>query len=127
MTTETIQKAVAAYFAALRAMDVDAWVATFAADGVSQDPVGSPPVKGHAALRQLAINMWGTWDNIGLQEQEIFVSGNEAAVKWTGHGRAKNGREARFGGIDIITVNDQGKIQSMRGYWEPARVMTQIA
>src|SRR3981081_764438 len=127
MTAEAIHKAVAAYYAALRAMDVEAWVATFAVDGVSQDPVSSPPVVGHAALRQLAINMWGSWDNIGPRAQQVFVSGNEAAVKWVGYGRAKNGREAQFEGIGILTVNDQGKIQSIRAYWEPAQVMTQIA
>jgi steroid delta-isomerase len=54
MTPEVVQRAVAAYFAALRAMDVDAWVTTFAVDAVSRDPLGAPPLEGHAALRGFA-------------------------------------------------------------------------
>jgi steroid delta-isomerase len=125
MTAEMVRKAVAAYFAALRAMDADAWVATFAEDGVSQDPAGSPPVRGHAALKQLAANMWGPWQQVGLQEQEIFVVANLAAVKWMGKGRAKNGRDLQFEGIDVITVNERGKIQLLQGYWDTS-ILSQV-
>ncbi|RKY73780.1 ketosteroid isomerase, partial [candidate division KSB1 bacterium] len=52
MSVEDVRKAISAYFAAVRAMDVEAWVATFAENGVSYDPVGAPPYKGHEALRQ---------------------------------------------------------------------------
>jgi steroid delta-isomerase len=127
MTDEMVRKAVAAYFAALRAMDADAWVATFAVDGVSQDPAGSPPVKGHGALRELAANMWAPWVQVGLEEQEIFVVANAAAVKWIGQGRAKNGRDLRFEGIDVIAVNERGKIQSLLGYWDTSILAQLIA
>jgi steroid delta-isomerase len=126
MTAELVRKAVSAYFAALRAMDADAWVATFAEDGVTQDPASSPPVRGHAALKQLAGEMWGPWQQVGLQEQEIFVVANVAAVKWAGKGRAKNGRDLQFEGIDVITVNERGKIQFLQGYWDTS-VLAQLA
>jgi steroid Delta-isomerase len=125
MTAEMVRKAVAAYFAALRAMDADAWVATFAQDGASQDPAGSPPVRGHAPLKQLAAKMWGPWEQVGLQEQEIFVVDNVAAVKWMGKGRAKNGRDLQFEGIDVITVNERGKIQLLQGYWDTS-ILAQV-
>jgi steroid delta-isomerase len=127
MTSEAIREVVAAYFAALRAGDVEAWVATFAEDGTSHDPVGSEGLAGHAALRAFATNMWGMWDRLVLQEWEVFVCGNEAAVKWTGYGRTREGREAGFEGIDILTIDPEGKIQSMRGYWDAAAVMGQLA
>src|SRR2546426_9701042 len=47
VSPETIAKTVKDYFAALRAMDQQAWVNTFAEDGVSHDPVGAPPINGH--------------------------------------------------------------------------------
>jgi steroid delta-isomerase len=125
MMSEIVRTAVAAYFAATRAMDADAWVATFAEDGVSQDPAGSPPVKGHAALRELAASMWGPWQQVGLQEHEIFVAANVAAVKWTGQGRARNGHDFRFEGIDVITVNELGKIESLLGYWDTS-ILAQV-
>ncbi len=126
MTPEAVQKTVIAYFAALRAMDVEAWVATFAADAVSQDPVGAPPLEGHAALRKFATSTWSLWDTIGLQEQQVFIATNEAAVKWTGYGRTKTGRDVRFEGVNIMTVNDKGNIQNLRAYWDAASVMRQM-
>src|SRR5258708_27533952 len=118
MTPEIVRKAVADYFAALRAMNPDAWAATFAANGTTEDPAGTPPVKGHAALKQRATAMWAPWQKIALWETEIFVAANEAAVKWTGEGRGKNGRDFRFEGIDMIVVDEQGKVQSVRGFWD---------
>jgi steroid delta-isomerase len=127
MTSEEVREVVAAYFAALRAGDIEAWVATFAEDGSSHDPVGSEVLAGRAALGAFAKNMWGMWDRLSLQEREVFVCSNEAAVKWTGYGRTKKGREVRFEGIDILAINPEGKIQSMRGYWDAAAVMSQLA
>jgi steroid delta-isomerase len=51
MLPTTVENTVATYFAALRAMDVEAWVATFAQNATSHDPVGQLPLQGHAALR----------------------------------------------------------------------------
>jgi steroid delta-isomerase len=126
MSTDRTQKAVSDYFAAIRATDVDAWLATFAADAVSQDPVGAPPMKGHAALRQFFEGIAGAFERVGLFEDHVFVVGNEAAVKWTGRGMGKNGREVTFEGIDIFEINEEGKIQTLRAYWQPAAMMAEL-
>src|SRR5205823_1351482 len=49
---EAIQSAVAAYFGAVRAMDANGFADTFAPDGVTHDPVGTPPQHGRDAIRQ---------------------------------------------------------------------------
>jgi steroid delta-isomerase len=126
MSTDRIQKAVADYFAATRAMDAQAWVSTFAADAISNDPVGAPPTSGHDALRQFFDGIVGAFEKVGLFEDQVFVSGNEAAVKWTGRGTGKNGREITFEGIDVFEVNDEGKIQTIRAYWNPAAMMAEL-
>jgi steroid delta-isomerase len=126
MSPETISKAIKAYFAALRAMDVEAWVATFAPDGVSYDPVGAPPNVGHDALREFLTAILAAFDKVGLTEDHVFIAGDGAAVKWTGRGKGKNGREVRFEGIDIFEFNDQGLIQTVRAYWNPTEVMMQL-
>ena len=123
MSTNHTQKAVADYFAAIRAMDVNQWLSTFAEDAVTNDPVGSPPLNGHAALRQFFEGIAGAFEKIGLFEDQVFINGNEAAVKWTGRGTGKNGREVTFEGIDVFEVNDEGKIKTVRGYWNPAAMM----
>ncbi len=126
MSTERTEKAVRDYFAAIRAMDVNSWLATFAEDAVSQDPVGAPPMRGHAALRQFFEGIAGAFEQVGLFEDHVFVVGNQAAVKWTGRGTGKNGREVTFEGIDIFEINDDGKIQTVRAYWQPAMMMAQL-
>ncbi|MDT5063060.1 MAG: hypothetical protein QOH63_3519 [Acidobacteriota bacterium] len=126
MSPETISKAIKAYFAALRAMDTESWVATFAPDGVSYDPVGAPPTAGHDALRQFLTAILAAFDKVGLTEDHVFIAGNGAAVKWTGRGKGKNGRDVRFEGIDIFEFNDDGLIQTVRAYWNPAEVMMQL-
>jgi steroid delta-isomerase len=126
MSPSTVKKVVMAYFAATRAMDLEAWLATFAEDVVSYDPVGTPPATGHRGLRQFWEMVGGAFETFGLTEEAIFVAGNGAAVKWRGNGVGKNGREVTFEGIDVFEVNGQGKIQKMYGYWDPAPVMAEL-
>jgi steroid delta-isomerase len=126
MSPEIISRAIKSYFAATRAMDAEAWVATFAPDAISYDPVGAPPTVGHDGLRQFFAAIAGAFDKVGLTEDQVFIAGNGAAVKWTGRGKGKNGREVRFEGIDIFELNEEGLIQTVRAYWNPAEVMMQL-
>jgi steroid delta-isomerase len=125
MSTELIHKAVADYFAATRAMDAEAWVRTFAEDATSYDPA-APPATGHDALRQFFEGIAGAFSQVGLTEDNVFVGDKSAAVKWTGRGVGRNGREVVFEGIDVFEINDSGKIQTLRAYWNPAALMAQL-
>lgn len=117
---------IAAYFAATRAMNREAWVATFAADGESHDPVGAPPTRGHAALGAFFDGLVGMTNSIGLHEDHVFVCGAEAAVKWTGRGVGKNGKPFQFEGIDVFEIDAQGKIKRLFAYWDPPKLMAQL-
>lgn len=125
MLPDAVSRVVAEYFAAIRAADMEAWVATFAPDAVSYEP-GGPPLQGHGALRQFFQGVTGAFKQVGLSEDQVFVVGQEAAVKWTGRGVGKNGRAVTFEGIDIFTVNEEGKIQTLKAYWEPAAMMAEL-
>jgi steroid delta-isomerase len=126
MSPEIISQTVKAYFAALRAMDEKAWVNTFAEDAVSYDPVNAPPLIGHQKLAEFFQSVTGAFEEVGLTEDQVFIAGNSAAVKWTGRGISKKGRKVLFEGIDIIEVNDAGQIQTLRAYWNPAEMMAQL-
>ena len=126
MSTEMIRKVVGEYFAALRAMDAEAWAATFAEDAVSHDPVGTPPHHGRAALREFLSGMIRLCQQFGLTEDHVFIAGDGAAVKWTGRVLGKNGRAATFEGIDVIEVNEHGKIQTVHAYWDPVPVLAEL-
>ena len=126
MSPEIISKVIKAYFAALRAMDQRAWVNTFAEDAISHDPVGAPPILGHQKLGEFFETITAAFKEVGLTEDEVFIAGNGAAVKWTGRGKSKQGKDVRFEGIDVFEINEAGRIQTLHAYWNPAEMVAQL-
>jgi steroid delta-isomerase len=126
MSPEMISKVIKNYFAALRARDQRAWVNTFAEDGVSHDPVGAPPIVGHEKLAEFFQSITGAFKTVGLTENDVFVAGNSAAVKWTGSGVSHSGKDVRFEGIDVFEINEAGKIKTVHAYWNPAEMVAQL-
>ncbi len=126
MSPEIVSRAVKAYFAALRAMDQQAWVNTFAEDAVTYDPVGAQPTKGHQKLGEFFQTITAAFKELGLTEDDVFVAGDGAAVKWTGRGISKEGRKVHFEGIDVFEINEAGRIQTVHAYWNPAEMVAQL-
>ena len=123
---DKISRAVRAYFLAIRAMDAEAFANTFAEDGTTFDPVSSPGITGREGIREFLESICKNFKSVGLTEDSVFVAGNGAAVKWTGSGTSINGSEVKFEGIDVFEVNEDGKIQTLRAYWNPAEMMGQL-
>jgi steroid Delta-isomerase len=123
---ERISRAVRAYFLAIRAMDPEAVAGTFAEDGTTYDPVGSPGVTGREAIREFFSSIFKNFKSAALTEDSIFVAGDGAAVKWTGKGTSANGKNVNFEGIDMFEGNAEGKIQTLRAYWNPAEMIAQL-
>lgn len=126
MSPEVIANTVKAYFAALRAMDQQAWVNTFAEEAVSYDPVGALPINGREKLGEFFQTIMAPFKEVGLTEDQVFIAGNSAAVKWTGRGTSKQGRAVHFEGIDVFTINEAGKIETLHAYWNPAEMVAQL-
>ena len=123
---ERISRAVRAYFLAIRAMDPDAVANTFAEDGTTYDPVGTEGVTGREAIREFFSSIYKNFKGVALTEDSIFVAGDGAAVKWTGKGTSVNGKNVNFEGIDVFEVNAEGKIRTVRAYWNPAEMIAQL-
>ncbi len=126
MTPEAMQTLVTRYFAATRAMDLDAWLACFAEDAVSYDPYGAPPIHGKEGLKTFFLSVATAFKEIGFTEDFVVATGNRAAVKFTSRGIGTNDRSAIGEGIDIFEFNERGTIQTMWGYWDPAAMMAQL-
>jgi steroid delta-isomerase len=126
MSKEAIESVVAAYFANMAAMNPEGWVDYFAEDAVSYDPVGHPPTKVHEGFREFFGQIQGVFERLETTTEHIFVAGNEAAVKWTTQGVSKSGKSVTFEGITVFEVNDAGKIQTTRAYWNPGAMMAQL-
>ncbi len=126
MAAQIIPAVVAQYFAAIRRMDPDAWVACYTEQATSYEPGAPAPLHGHAALRQFLAGVLAAFQAIDLTEDHVFLSGNRVAVKFTGRGTGKNGRTVVFEGIDAFEISQEGRIQTMWGYWNPAAMMAQL-
>ena len=126
MSKDTLEAIVAAYFTHMAAMNPEGWVEYFTEDAISYDPVGHPPTKIHEGFREFFGQLQGVFAQLESTIENIFVAGNEAAVKWTIQGRSKSGKSVTFEGITIFEVNDAGKIQTTRAYWNPATMIAQL-
>lgn len=126
MAAQPIPPAISEYFTAIGRMDPDAWIACFAKEATSYEPGAPAPLQGHAALRRFLAGVLDAFSRVGLTPDSVFSSGNRFAVKFTGHGTGKNGREVSFEGIDVFEIGQDGKIQAMWGYWDPTAMMAQL-
>lgn len=126
ISADRISRTVRSYFLAIRAMDAVAFANTFAEDGTTFDPVGTPGVTGREAIREFLESICKNFKTVGLTEDSVFVAGNGAAVKWTGHGTSSSGKEVKFEGVDVFEMNEDGKIQTVRAYWNPAEMIAQL-
>lgn len=124
---ETIRSTIQDYFAASRSQNlVEAMVACFAPDSVNYDPADGPALYGHADLRQFFQQIASLFQTVGLHEEFVSINGNSAAVKWIGRGINQSGKPISFEGIDLFEFNADGKIQSMRAYWNPAAMLAEL-
>ncbi len=123
---QQVKQLVADYFAATRAMDIEAWLKTMAPNIRSFDPVGTQPTEGLAAMRQYFAGIAGLCKKIGMTEQSIFVCGNQAAVKWAGQAVSRAGRTISFEGIDVFCLNPEGRIQEILAYWDPQVLLREL-
>ena len=126
ISADRVSRAVRSYFLAIRAMDAEAFANAFAENGTTCDPMGAPPISGRAAVREFFESICNNFKSVSLDEDSIFVAGNGAAVKWTGHGTSTNGKDVRFEGIDVFEVDQDGKIQNVWAYWNPAEMIAQL-
>ena len=126
ISPDRVSRAVRGYFLAIHAMDPQAFANAFAEDGTTYDPVGTPGITGRQAIREFLESICKNFKTVGLTEDSVFVAGNGAAVKWTGKGTSSGGREVNFEGIDVFELNQEGKIQTIHAYWNPAEMIAQL-
>lgn len=111
-TLEHMQEVVRRYVAALNAADLDAIVALYAEEAVVEDPVGSLPKQGLAAIRAFYAESLKLALVVELQG-EIRVTQNEAAFAFTVSFEYQ-GRKTTIAPIDHFVFDAQGKVISMR-------------
>jgi steroid delta-isomerase len=117
---EQVQAAVDAYVAAYTENDRDAFLDAFADDGVIEDPVGTPAHAGRDARGAFWDTVHQLTERMTFDVKDVVVCGTEAAMVFRIHaGTADAG--IVLDAVDIFQVDDEGKIASMRAYWDMSR------
>ena len=115
--------AVAEYFAAIRAMDINRLMTAFTPNAELYDPVGTPPKIGAEVIRAFFAQTFSSFQLVSLTENNVYIIGKIAAVKWTGRAIGPSGSACDFDGIDVLHCTEQGKIELVRAFWDPTPVM----
>ncbi len=118
-TPEEIRNVVDSYVKLMCSSDIDGILALYAEDATAEDPVGGEIQNGVEALRNFY-----TLTAPALQVElngPVCVAGQECAFLLLAEltmGDTKQYLDA----TDVFTFNDEGKITSMRAYWNPAEL-----
>ena len=111
----------------------DEWVALFADDGFVQDPVGPSPLDeagnghhGHAAIGAFWDATIAGLDDIGFEIHDSFAAGDECCNVATIHAHLPGGLVMRTEGVFVYRVNPDGRLHSLRAFWEWDRAMATI-
>jgi steroid Delta-isomerase len=126
LTPEQIEAAVEEYFDAVSAHDVQRYVNTFAPDGVLEDPVGTPPLQGTAAITGFITNIIAPFSDIKHRIQDVVVCGNEAAVNWKLDLKTTTNKHITIDGMGIFRFNQDGKLESVREFWDLAAFLADL-
>lgn len=116
MSSSNVDATIRAYAAAWGSRDREAWLATFALDATQEDPVGEAVRRGHREIGQFWDQAMDRYDSIEIVPREVYVIGREAAMVWTINGATADGA-VTFDGVDVFSLDDTGRIASVRAYW----------
>ena len=120
MTEDALRAAVQTYFEVASSGDVERYVALFTAAGILEDPVGTPPAQGPTAIRQQISFVNVLFKQLIITPGVIFVGGQQVATHWTGRGTTHKDAVFEFEGIGIFEFDEQGKLRSVREYYDGA-------
>ena len=118
-----VRDVVLAYAAAWAAGDREAWLDTFAEDATQEDPIGDGVRRGRDEIGAFWDAAMSGYRSLAIEPRDVFVvdAGREAAMVWTITGVSGDGSLVTFDGVDVFTFAPDGRIASVRAYWDRAR------
>ena len=126
LTPEQIEAIATEMFNRFAAFDAQGTADMFAPDGTIEDPVGSTPIQGTQAIIAYLQTFPTILNEIRIQSFDVTVAGQECAIKWRLRFKTKTGNVFFVDGIGILKINEQGKIQSDREFFDLAYFQSQL-
>jgi len=118
-----------ASMAAVESGDRQAWLALFAEDAVVEDPIGpsafDPEGRGHRGIEAIAAfydHVIAVNESITFTINQSYLCGDEAANVGVIRIAFAGGSAVEVDGIYIYRRSTDGKIASLRAFWEPDAV-----
>ena len=123
---QQISDAINTYVDAFAKKDLDAIINLYHEDAVVEDPVGSEPHRGIAAITEFyAAPIKHVDISLKLEGQIRIASNNEVAFAFTGEMHTEQG-VMLLNSIDHMIFDDEGKILSMRAFWGPSNMNLKV-
>jgi steroid delta-isomerase len=125
-TPEQVRHVLKQYLTAWATNDRALFLSLFAEDARWSDPVGTPEFKGHAGIGKF-------WDfahqdperTLSPRLEEIRACANEGILRFTMQVRIASRNEGLdLSVIDYVMLNQAGKIQSARAFWDETSAST---
>lgn len=123
---EQVEAIVTDMFNKFAAFDAQGTANMFAPDGTIEDPVGTTPIQGTQAIIAYLESFPTILNEIRIQSFDVTVCGQETAIKWRLRFKTKTGNVFFVDGIGIVKVNENGKIQSDREFFDQAYFLSQL-
>lgn len=118
LTSQQVEAVIEDAFAGLVSFDVQRVMNNFSADAVLEDPVGTPAMVGAPAITAYLESFPTIFNQLKLYSLDIKVRGHEAAVKWRIRFTTKTGNTFFLEGIGFFKLNQQGKIELEREFFD---------
>jgi steroid delta-isomerase len=118
----TIRATVDRYTACFSAADKEAFLANFADDAWIEDPVGTPRRDGKQSIGEFWDQSQGMADSVELRRTgPVRVAAGEAAFPMQAR-PVIGGTTYCVHIVDVMTFDDDGRITTMRAFWDPAEM-----
>lgn len=123
MTTSEAHEFITRYFhLALEQPDLDQFAGLYAEDAVLEDPVGTPPLRGRAAIREFLARGRAVIAEAKTTVHSVKPCGDECAVHWSVEVRSVQGRTIDYDGIGIFSFDGAGKLRHVREFYDVAKL-----
>lgn len=126
LTSQQIEAVIEDAFAGLITFDVQRVIQHFADDAVLEDPVGTPPMVGKAAIVAYLEAFPTLFNQMKLYSLDIKPGGQEAGVKWRLRFTTKSGHVFFLEGIGFFEFNQDGKVQREKQFFDLAYFLEQL-
>jgi steroid Delta-isomerase len=120
-----------ASMAAVEARDRQAWLDLFTENAIVEDPIGPSPFdpegRGHRGIEAIAVfydTVIAANESVTFTIRQSFLCGDEAANVGVIRIQFPGGTTVEVDGVYIYRRSPDGKIASLRAFWEPDGVRT---